>query len=62
MSKNDGVLQIALSAFERWAADNQYDISPAVLPTADRVYADRRTQEAFDAWTAGAAHAIRDDA
>jgi hypothetical protein len=32
---------------------NGYDIFPAVVPTANRTYADRQTQAAFDAWNAG---------
>jgi hypothetical protein len=49
----------APSPFERWAVDRQYDIAPAVLPTPHRVYADRQTQAAYEAWTAGAASVAR---
>jgi hypothetical protein len=46
--------------FEQWAASRGYDIAPAVLPAENRLYADRQTQAAFDAWNAGAAFASRD--
>ncbi len=36
--------------FEQWAQDNGYNTAPAVLPAANRAYADRDTQAAFDAW------------
>jgi hypothetical protein len=52
-------LASAPSPFELWAADNQYDIAPAALPAPDRVYADRETQAAFDAWNAGAQNLAR---
>jgi hypothetical protein len=52
-------LKIAPSAFELWAAENQYNIASAVFPVADCVYADRHTQAAFDAWNAGAASGSR---
>jgi hypothetical protein len=47
---------IALSPtpFERRATDNQYDIAAAVLSGSIRVYADRSTQAAFDAYNEGA--------
>ena len=47
-------ISLVPSAFEQWASSRNYDIAPAVLHAADRVYADRSTQEAFDAWNAGA--------
>ena len=39
--------------FGQWAADHQYDTAPAVSPSETRIYADRRTQEAYDAYRAG---------
>lgn len=50
---------VAPSAFELWASANGYDTAPAVLPVADRIYADQQTQAAFDAWKAGAAATAR---
>lgn len=47
------------SAFEKWATSRGYCIAPAVLPSADRVYADRRTQEVYEAWCDGSAHGSR---
>lgn len=47
------MIALAPSPFEVWAASEGYDTSPAVAPTPDRRYADRQTQEAFDAWDAG---------
>jgi len=47
------------SAFEQWAATHRYDLAPAVSTTSTRIYADRRTQEAYDTWTAGAHHVAR---
>ena len=52
-------LTLAPSPFEIWAAREGYDVSPAVSPTPTRVYAGRRTQEAFDAWTDGAQSVAR---
>lgn len=46
-------LAIAPSAFEAWANVRGYSLAPAVVPAADRVYADRHTQQVFDAWCAG---------
>ena len=40
------------SPFEQWAQDNGYNTAPAVLPAANRTYADRDTQAVFDAWNA----------
>jgi hypothetical protein len=53
------MIAIAPSPFALWAAADQYDITPTVSPSAIRIYADRETQAAFDAWTAGAAHVAR---
>jgi hypothetical protein len=47
-------VSLAPTSFEQWASQHGYDLAPAVLPAADRVYADRGTQAAFDAWNAGA--------
>lgn len=47
------------SPFERFASDRGYDITPAVLPSENRTYADACTQEAFELWTAGARHVAR---
>jgi len=44
------------SPFEVWAAREGYDTAPAVVPSPIRQYADRSTQEAYEAWQAGAAH------
>jgi hypothetical protein len=49
----------AAAHFEDWAKDHGYNTAPAVLPAANRVYADRDTQAAFDAWNAGAASVAR---
>ena len=43
------IVNIAPSQFEIWAPTHGYDTAPAVLPAANRVYADRDTQAAFDA-------------
>jgi hypothetical protein len=53
------VLKLLPPAFERWASPNGYDISPAVSPTETRTYADRRTQEAFEAFSAGESNLAR---
>jgi hypothetical protein len=45
--------------FELWAADNGYDLAPAVMPDALRTYADRHTQEAFNVWNAGVSNLAR---
>jgi hypothetical protein len=50
------MVALAPSAFELWAYANGYDTAPAVFPAADRIYADRQTQAAFDAWKAGSAN------
>ncbi len=47
------------SPFQEWAAARQYDLSPAVSPEETRIFADRQTQAAFDAWEAGAASIAR---
>lgn len=52
-------VKLAPSAFELWAYANGYDTAPAVLPAADRLYADRLTQEIYDAWNAGSANTAR---
>ena len=53
------MIALTQSAFERWAADNGYDIAPDTLPVENRVYADHDTQAAFDARNAGAGHVAR---
>jgi hypothetical protein len=53
------MIQPSPSPFEQWASSRGYEIAPAVLPAANRVYADRETQAAFDAWNAGAASVAR---
>jgi hypothetical protein len=53
------MIALATTPFERWAIEHQYDITSAVLPTENRVYADRQTQAAYDAWKAGAASVAR---
>jgi hypothetical protein len=45
-----------LLAFESWAKACGYDIAPAVSHTPVRLYADRNTQAAYEAWSAGIAH------
>ncbi len=45
--------------FEIWASSEGYDIAPAVLPGANRTYADRDTQAALEAWNAGAQSVAR---
>lgn len=47
-------LSLIPTPLERFVAARGYDLTPALLPTADRVYADARTQEAYEIWTAGA--------
>ena len=47
------MVKLAPSPFEIWAVQHGYDIARAVLPDS-RVYADRRTQEVYEAWTGGA--------
>jgi len=47
------------SSFENFAKDNGYNIAPAVSPVPARTYADRQTQEAFDAFNAGAQSVAR---
>jgi hypothetical protein len=51
------MISVAPSPFEVLATREGYSIAPAVLPAANRTYADRDTQAAFDAWVAGA-HSI----
>ena len=52
-------LSIAPTPFEQWASAQGYNITPAVSPCAARAYADSRTQEVFEAWSASAAHFAR---
>ena len=51
--------RLAPSPFEQFAAERQLDIAPAVFPDSTRVYADMRTQTAFECWNGGAAHLAR---
>lgn len=53
------MIALAPSAFELWAKSEGYDTAPAVLPAADRIYADHQTQAAYDAWNAGSANTAR---
>lgn len=53
------MIQLAPSPFEQFAADKGYDLTPAVSPTDLRIYADARTQEAYEIWQAGAASVAR---
>jgi hypothetical protein len=48
---------ISLAPFpvELFAADRGYEIAPAVSPIPERIYADRGTQDVFDALNASAA-------
>ena len=50
---------LAPSAFEIWAKREGYDIAPAVSPIPTRIYADRVTQDAFNAWNGGSANVAR---
>ena|ERR1035441_2787463 len=43
---------VATTLFEQWATSRQYDTARAVLPAANRIYADRQTQDVYDAWSA----------
>ena len=52
-------LAIPPTAFDEWASTRGYNLAPAVLPAPDRIYADRQTQEAFDAWSAAVARGAR---
>ena len=52
-------MKLVPSSFDQWASAKGFDISFAVCPDRTRVYADRRTQEAFDAWNAGASSVAR---
>jgi hypothetical protein len=45
------------SAFETWVIARHYDTTPAVCPSAHRIYADRHTQALYDAWFAAKAEA-----
>jgi hypothetical protein len=47
-------LNVAPFPFQVWAVREGYDIASALLPAANRTYADRQTQAAFDAFNAGA--------
>ena len=49
-------LALIPTAFEQWASTQQYDLARVVNPDTKRLYADLRTQDAYDAWIAGAAH------
>jgi len=53
------MITLAPSPFEVWAAREDYDTAPAVVPTDIRTYADRDTQAAFVAYKAGAADTAR---
>jgi hypothetical protein len=50
------MIAVVPSPFEQFASDRGYDITPAVLPTENRVYADRQTQGAYETWLDGARH------
>ena len=53
------MIALAPSPFEVWAAREGYNITPAVVPTDIRTYADRDTQAAYEAYKAGAADTAR---
>jgi hypothetical protein len=53
------MITLAPSPFEILAKSKGYDTAPAVSPVPTRTYADRVTQDAFDMWSAGAAHTAR---
>ena len=42
-------ISILPTPFELWASSTGYDTAPTVLPAGNRVYADSRTQEAYEA-------------
>lgn len=48
-----GTMKLAPTPFEQWASSRGYDVAPAVVPAADRTYADSRTQEVYEAWRSG---------
>jgi hypothetical protein len=52
-------LKLAPSPFEAWEIREGYDIAPAVLPAANRTYADRQTQVVYEAYKACAADTAR---
>jgi hypothetical protein len=45
--------------FELFATRHGYDLTPAVSPTDIRIYADVRTQNAYEAWRDGASTVAR---
>ena len=53
------VIAIGQTPFELWASTHHYDIASSVSPIPTRVYADRQTQAACDAFNAGAASVAR---
>ena len=53
------MISLVPTPFELLAAECQLDIAPAVFPDKDRVYADMRTQTAFEFWNAGGANLAR---
>lgn len=46
-------VSLAPTPFDVWASSCGYDITPAVSPIPTRIYAERRTQEVYDAYIAG---------
>jgi len=52
-------IRLARSPFDQFASDRGYDVALAVLPAPDRVYADRQTQAAYEAWLDGARYVTR---
>jgi hypothetical protein len=53
------MIALAPSPFELWAKREGYDTAPAMLPAANRTYADRDTQAVFDAYNRGAGDTAR---
>jgi hypothetical protein len=52
--KKKNEFALVRSPFEQHAVSEGYNLTPAVSPIPTRIYADRRTQEAFDDFQAGA--------
>lgn len=62
-SRDDSIkkshVSLVSTPFEQFATDRKYDITPAVSPCSIRIYADARTQEAYEIWRDGAASLAR---
>ncbi len=60
-NSDDGISGAVVAVIGAMAQDNGYDIAAAVFPTPNRVYADRATQGAFEAWNAAWAQSFAQD-